>query len=250
MGRNGDCPVPVIAARWAADCFDTAVQAVRTAVKHMTPVFMLSDGYLANGSAPWRIPENGELEPIEIKHATDPDSFLPYKRDENGARPWAIPGTPGMQHRIGGLEKEHETGNVCYLPENHQKMTELRARKLVNIQNEIPDQKVFGEQSGDLLLVSWGGTYGAVRQAAKHLVDDGKKIGHMHMKWLNPMPRNIADILKNYKQILVCELNMGQLRFMLQANYKVEMLGFNKVQGLPFKISEILDKANEILGGK
>lgn len=250
LGRNSDCPVPVIAARWAADCFDTAIEAVRVAVKYMTPVFMLSDGYLANCSAPWRIPEPSELKPIEIEHADDPETFQPYQRDENGARPWAIPGTPGMQHRIGGLEKEHITGGVCHFPENHERMTNLRAQKLANIARDIPDQKVFGNKNGDLLLVSWGGTYGAMRQAAKYLIEADRKIGHMHMRWLNPMPSNVGDILKRFKKILVCELNAGQLRFLLQAHYKVDTLGLNKVQGLPFKINDIVKKANELLGGK
>ena len=249
FGRNGDCPVPVIAARWATDCFDAAIEAVRIAVKYMTPVFVLSDGYLANCSAPWRIPDPGDLKPIEIHHASDPETFQPYRRDENGARPWAIPGTPGMRHRVGGLEKENVTGNVCHFPDNHELMTQLRARKLVNIAGDIPDQDLFGHEGGDLLLVSWGGTYGAVRQAAKHLVEAGRKIGHMHIRWLNPMPRNVGDILKRFKRILVCELNTGQLRFILQANHKLDMLGLNKVQGQPFKIAEIVNKANKLLGG-
>ena len=250
LGRNGDCPVPVIAARSVADCFDTAIAAVRIAVKYMTPVFLLSDGYLANCSAPWRIPAPGELKPIEINHASDPESFQPYQRDENGVRPWAIPGTPGMQHRVGGLEKEHLTGSVCQFPENHQRMTELRARKLANIVHDIPDQEVFGNESGDLLLVSWGGTYGAVRQAAKHLIEANRKIGHMHIQWLNPMPGNVGDIMKRFKKILVCELNTGQLRFMLQAIHKIDTLGLNKVQGQPFKIVEIVNEASQLLGGR
>ncbi len=250
LGRNGDCPVPTVAAQSPADCFHTAVEAVRIAVKYMTPVFMLSDGYLANGSGPWRIPEPAELEPIEIAHATDPETFQPYQRDENGARPWAIPGTRGMQHRLGGLEKEDVSGNVCYFPENHQRMTELRAQKIANIVHDIPDQEVFGNESGDLLLVSWGGTYGAVRSAAEQLIGAGRKVGHMHMRWLSPMPRNVADILKRFRKILVCELNMGQLRLLLQARCKVDMLALNKVQGLPFKISDIVKKVDELLGGE
>jgi 2-oxoglutarate ferredoxin oxidoreductase subunit alpha len=250
LGRNGDCPLPVVAARSPADCFDTAVEAVRIAVKYMTPVFVLSDGYLANGSEPWRIPAPAELQPIRITHATDPQKFQPYERDENGARPWAIPGTPAVQHRIGGLEKEDVTGDVCYFPENHQRMTELRAQKVANVVHDVPDQEVFGSERGELLLVSWGGTYGAVRSAAEQLIHAGRKLGHMHLRWLNPMPRNVADILARFKRILVCELNMGQLRFLLQGNYKVDTLGLNKVQGLPFKVSDIVRKVDELLGGQ
>lgn len=250
IGRNGDCSVPVIAAQTPADCFDAAIEATRIAVKYMNPVFLLTDGYLANGSGPWRIPNPKELEPIEIKHATDPETFKPYLRDENLVRPWAIPGTPGLQHRIGGLEKEHVYGGVCYTPDNHQKMTELRAAKLAKIVQDIPDQEVFGEQAGELLVVSWGGTYGAVRSAVEQLLKEKRSVGHMHMRWINPMPRNIGEILKHYKRILVAELNMGQLRFWLQGHYTREMLGLNKVQGQPFKISEIVDKVRELLGGK
>ena len=250
IGRNGECPLPVIAAESPADCFDTAIESVRIAVKYMTPVMMLTDGYIGNGSEPWRIPEDGELEPIKIEHASDPETFQPYARDENGARPWAIPGTPGLQHRIGGLEKEHLTGNVCYDPLNHQVMTELRARKIANVIQDVPDQQVFGEESGELLLVSWGGTFGAVRTAAEELLAAGQKIGHMHMRWLNPMPANVADILRNYKRILVCELNMGQLEFMLQARYHIDTEGLHKVQGKPFMVHEIVEKAHEYLGGK
>ncbi|MFQ5806630.1 MAG: 2-oxoacid:acceptor oxidoreductase subunit alpha [Phycisphaerae bacterium] len=249
LGRNGDCFVPVVAAQSPADCFDTAIESVRIAVKYMTPVFMLTDGYLANGSGPWRIPEPAELEPIQITHATDPETFQPYRRDENGARPWAIPGTPGLHHRIGGLEKEDVSGNVCYFPENHQRMTELRAQKIANIVQDIPDQEVFGNDSGELLLVSWGGTFGALRSAAEQLVEAGREVAHMHMRWLNPMPRNVGQILNRFNKILVCELNMGQLRSLLQANYKVDTLGLNKVQGLPFKIHEIVEKVDELLGG-
>lgn len=250
VGRNGECPLPVVAARTAADCFHTAVEAVRIAVKYMTPIIMLSDGYLANGSAPWRIPPAGELEPIEITHATDPDEFQPYQRDENGARPWAIPGTPGLQHRVGGLEKSDVTGAVCYDPPNHQRMVELRARKVARVAESIPDQEIFGDDSGDLLLVSWGGTYGAMRAAAERLHTAGRSLGHMHMRWLNPMPRNVGDILKRYKKILVCELNLGQLQFLLQGCFRVETLGLHKVQGQPFKVKDIVEKVDEILGGE
>jgi 2-oxoglutarate ferredoxin oxidoreductase subunit alpha len=249
IGRNGECPVPVVAAQSAADCFWTAIEAVRIAVKYMTPVIMLTDGYLANTSAPWRVPEPSELKPIKIAHATDPETFQPYARDENGARPWAVPGTPGLPHRVGGLEKSDVTGFVCYDPANHQRMVELRAQKVTNVVRDIPDQGVLGEQSGKLLLVSWGGTYGAVRTAAEQLHEAGHKVGHLHLRWLNPLPRNVAAILKRFKQVLVCELNLGQLQFLLQAHFKIDTLGLHKVQGQPFKVHDILDKVNEILGG-
>lgn len=250
IGRNGECPLPVIAAQSPGDCFESSIEAVRIAIKYMTPVILLTDGYVANGSEPWRIPAMSDFEPIKVKHATDPATFQPYMRDENGSRPWAIPGTPNLQHRIGGLEKEHLTGNVCYIPENHQLMVDQRARKIANVVRDVPDQDVFGEQSGDLLLVSWGGTFGAVRTAAERLVEDGRSIGHMHMRWINPMPANAGDILRRYKKLLVCELNMGQLAFMLRANYLVETIGLNKVEGKPFMINEITDKAEELLGDK
>jgi 2-oxoglutarate ferredoxin oxidoreductase subunit alpha len=250
LGRNGDCPLPVVAAQSAGDCFWTAIEAVRIAIKYMTPVFMLSDGYLANGSEPWRIPELAELAPVEIHHATDPATFQPYRRDENGVRPWAIPGTPGLHHRVGGLEKEDLTGNVCYFPENHQRMTELRIQKIGNIVRDVPAQEVFGNDHGELLLVSWGGTYGAVRSAAERLVEAGRPIGHAHLRWLNPMPANLGDLLERFERILICELNSGQLRYLLAANYRVATLGLNKVRGVPFKISEIVEKAEQLLGGK
>ncbi|MHC4180693.1 MAG: 2-oxoacid:acceptor oxidoreductase subunit alpha [Planctomycetota bacterium] len=249
IGRNGECPLPVVAAQSAADCFQTALEAVRAAVKYMTPVMMLSDGYLAQGSEPWRIPEHGKLEPIEIRHATDAESFQPYRRDDNGARPWAIPGTLGLQHRVGGLEKEDVSGNVCYDQENHQRMVELRARKVANVVRDVPDQELFGNDSGDLLLVSWGGTFGAVRTAAEQLVEAGRDVAHMHMRWLNPMPANVGEILGRFRRILVCELNMGQLQFLLQAHFKIETIGLHKVQGRPFKVYDILNKVDELLGG-
>lgn len=250
IGRNGECPLPVVAAQSPADCFQTAIECVRIAVKYMTPVIMLSDGYLAQGSEPWRIPEVATLPPIEITHASDPETFQPYLRDENGARPWAIPGTPGLQHRIGGLEKEDVTGNVCYTPDNHQRMTDLRAAKVENVVRDIPDQEVFGSERGDLLLVSWGGTYGAVRTAAEQLVESGRSVGHIHLRWLHPLPRNVGEILKRFKQILVCELNLGQLQWLLQAQFKVETSGLHKVQGKPFMVHDVLKKVEQLLGGQ
>ncbi len=249
LGRNGDCPVPVLAARTPADCFWRAIEAVRVAVKYMTPVILLSDGYLAQGSAPWRMPDPRQLEPIDIAHPTDPESFGPYRRDELGARPWAIPGTPGLEHRVGGLEKADVVGTVSYEPENHERMTELRDRKIADVVQDVPDQDVYGHESGELVLVSWGGTFGAVRGAAERDCEAGQSVGHMHLSWLNPMPANVGDILKRFRKVLVCELNLGQLRMLLRARYLVDVLGLNKVQGRPFMISEILVTVEELLGG-
>ena len=250
LGRNGECPLPVLAAQSPADCFWSAIEASRIAVKYMTPVILQTDGYLGNGSEPWRIPEPDELAPIPISHPTDPKTYQPYERDEFGARPWAIPGTPGLAHRIGGLEKADITGNVCYTPGNHQRMIDLRAQKIAGVARDIPDQEIFGDDSGELLVVSWGGTFGAVRTAIEDARDDGKPVSHIHLRWLFPMPANVGDILKRFKKVLVCELNLGQLRMLLRANYLVDAIGLNKVQGQPFRVFEIIEKIDEVLGGK
>jgi 2-oxoglutarate/2-oxoacid ferredoxin oxidoreductase subunit alpha len=250
LGRNGECPLPVVAAQSPADCFWTALEATRIAVKYTTPVVLLTDGYLANGSEPWRIPQPSELPEIKVTFASDPATFQPYARDANGARPWAIPGTPGLHHRIGGLEKAHLTGNVCYVPENHQKMVNLRAEKVAKVLQDVPDQEVYGESKGELLVVSWGGTFGAVRTAIERAREAGKKVSHAHVRWLNPMPRNLGTLLHAFKRVLVCELNMGQLDFMLRGRYLVDTVGLHKVQGKPFMVGEILDKVDELLGGK
>ena len=248
VGRNGECPVPVIAPRSPGDCFWVVIEAARWAIKYMTPVFVLSDGYLANGSEPWRIPNVSDLPKIEVHHPTDAETFEPYRRDENGSRPWAIPGTPGLEHRIGGLEKEDVTGDVCYDPDNHQKMIELRAAKVAGIVRDIPPQEIEGESTGDLLLVSWGGTFGAVRTATQRARNQGKKVSHIHLRHLNPMPANVGELLGGFKQILVCELNMGQLLLLLRGIYAVDALGLNKVKGRPFMIGDITDKIETLLG--
>jgi len=249
LGRNGECPVPVLAARSPSDCFDAAIEAVRIAIKYMTPVFLLSDGFLANGAEPWRIPKAADLKPIEVVHATDPARFKPYLRDEHGARPWAIPGTAGLRHRIGGLEKEHVSGNVNYEPANHQLMVTLRAQKVANVVEDIPDQEVFGDPAGDLLIVTWGGTFGSARAAVEHLRSAGRKVSHMHLRWLHPMPRNVGELLRGFGRVLVCELNLGQLLLVLRGKYLVDAEGLHKVQGRPFMVSEIVAKANEMLQG-
>ena len=250
LGRNGECPIPVVAAQSPADCFWAAIEATRVAVKYMTPTILLTDGYLANGSEPWRVPETRELQEIKVTHATDPATFQAYSRDENGARPWAIPGTPGLQHRIGGLEKEDGSGNVCYVPANHQRMTDARANKVAKVGQDVPDQEVYGDEKGELLLASWGGTFGAVRTAVEQARAAGKNVSHMHIRWLNPMPRNVGEILARFKRVVACELNMGQLQLLLRAQYLVDVKGLHKVQGQPFRISEILDEIEKQLGGK
>ncbi|TWT94640.1 2-oxoacid:acceptor oxidoreductase subunit alpha [Stieleria varia] len=243
FGRNGESPIPILAPRSPGDCFDIAVEAWRIATECMVPVMLLSDGYIANGSEPWRIPELSDLPKIEITHpeANDGEPFLPYLRDENLSRPWAIPGTEGLTHRVGGLEKEHETGNVSYDPKNHQDMVRRRAEKVAKIAERIPEQDIFGETSGDLLVVSWGGTYGACHTATKRCQEAGHSVSHIHLRYINPMPRNIGTLLRSFKKVIVPELNMGQLRMLLRAEYLVDCIGFNKVQGKPFTISELVE---------
>ncbi len=244
FGRNGESPLPIIAPQSPGDCFDAAIQAWRIATECMVPVILLSDGYIANGAEPWKIPDMKSLEPIKIVHPEGSDGsepFLPYARDEYLARPWAIPGTPGLMHRVGGLEKEDETGNVSYDPENHQHMTDTRAAKVARIAERIPDQEVFGETSGDVLLVSWGGTYGSCHTAVARCQQAGHKVSHAHLRYLNPMPRNIGELLKSFRTVLVPELNMGQLLLLLRAEFLVDCIGINKVQGKPFSVSELVD---------
>jgi 2-oxoglutarate ferredoxin oxidoreductase subunit alpha len=241
FGRNGECPMPIIAARSPADCFEVAQEAWRIASRFMTPVALLSDGYIANGSEPWRIPDAAQLPKIEIEHpegTDDGEQFLPYQRDARLARPWAVPGTPGLTHRLGGLEKADITGNVSYDPANHQHMVNTRAQKVAGVADDIPLQEVEGPQEGKLLVVSWGGTYGACLTAVQRMQQQGHAVAHCHLRYLNPFPRNLGEILSRYEQVLVPELNMGQLRLLLRAKYLVDAVGFNKVQGKPFAIRE------------
>lgn len=246
LGRNGECPVAVIAAASPGDCFQTAIDAVRVALRYMTPVFVLSDGFTGNSAEPWRIPKSSDFAPIPVVHAADPSVFQPYARDEHGSRPWAIPGTPGLEHRIGGIEKADITGNISYDPENHQHMVNLRAAKIENVAKELPPQEVYGDESGDVLLVSWGGTFGAVRTACDVARKRGQRVSHMHMRWLNPFPSNIGDVLKRFKRVLICELNMGQLQLLIRGRYLIDAAGLHKVQGRPFMVSEVLAKIDEI----
>ncbi|HEV2949396.1 MAG TPA: 2-oxoacid:acceptor oxidoreductase subunit alpha [Gemmataceae bacterium] len=253
-GRNGECPVPIVAPCSPADCFTMIFEAVRLAVGFMTPIFLLSDGYLANGAEPWLIPKISDLPRIKVTHPTTPNGngngeahFLPYKRDERLVRQWAIPGTAGLEHRVGGLEKEDVTGNVSYDPANHEHMVRTRAQKIANIANDIPELKVNGPEEGDLLVVGWGGTYGAITTAVGRAQKKGIKVAQAHFRYLNPMPRNTGDVLKRYKKVLVPELNCGQLRWLLRAQFLVDAIGLNKVQGRPFLVSEIEQKIEQVL---
>ncbi len=250
FGRNGESPLPVLACRSPADCFDVPLEAWRIATRFMTPVVVLSDGYVANGAEPWRIPNVAELPRIPVSHPEKPadgEVFHPYARDDRLARPWAIPGTPGLMHRIGGLEKEALTGNVSYDPLNHEKMVHTRAQKVDNIALDIPDQKVSGPKSGDLLVLSWGGTYGACVTAVERCQQDGLSVAHAHLRYLNPFPANLGHLLQQYEKVLIPELNLGQLRLLIQAKYLRETTGLNKVQGKPFAVEEIVDKIRDVL---
>ncbi|MDY3558820.1 2-oxoacid:acceptor oxidoreductase subunit alpha [Gemmata sp. JC673] len=268
FGRNGDSPVAVLAPQSPVDCFDMAVEAVRIAVRFMCPVFYLSDGYIANGSEPWKIPAVADLKPIEITHPTEPNSegtnlahesgdaspaggagkFLPYKRDEYLARPWAIPGTAGLEHRIGGIEKQDVTGNINYEPANHQHMTDTRAKKIENIALTIPDLEVAGDADADLLVAGWGGTYGSITTAVERARRKGLKVAQVHFRYLNPMPKNTEAVLKRFKKVLVPELNTGQLSWLLRAKYLAPAEGLNKVQGKPFLVSELETAIEKALG--
>ncbi len=253
LGRNGECPVCVLAACGPADCFDMAIEAVRIATRFMTPVILLTDGYIANGEEPWLLPSVKNLPKIVVHHPEangDAGAFKPYKRDDKLARPWAIPGTKGLEHRIGGLEKQDVSGNVSYDPDNHEHMIHTRAKKIAGIAHDIPDQTVFGPAEGDLLVVGWGGTAGAIRSAVERVQQKGHKVAGTHLRYMNPFPKNLGDLMKRYKKVLVCELNMGQLRYVLRATYLVDALGLNKVQGKPFRIAEIESKILDVLGSK
>ncbi len=249
FGRNSEAPIPVLAAATPADCFWIAVEACRIALKYMVPVIMLTDGYLANGAEPWRVPNLDEIPSFPVQFATNPEGFLPYKRNpETLARPWGVPGTPGLEHRIGGLEKQDVTGNVNYEPLNHEHMVRIRAAKIDAVAQDVPNVTPSGDAEGDLLIVSWGSTFGSITQAVKAQRAKGRKIGHLHLRYLNPLPGNVGDILKRYKQILVPELNMGQLLWVLRAKYLVNAVGLNKIQGRPFKQAELDRKIEEMLG--
>ena len=249
FGRNSEAPIPVLATSSPGDCFWVALEASRIALKYMVPVIILSDGYLANGAEPWRIPTVSDIPAIPVSFAKDPEGFLPYKRDpQTLARPWALPGTPGLEHRIGGLEKQDGTGNVNYEPLNHENMVRIRAAKVAAVAQDIPDVLPEGDPEGDLLVVAWGSTAGSITAAVKAQRAKGRKIGHLHLRHLNPLPSNLGDVLKRYKRVLVPELNMGQLLWLLRAKYLVDAVGLNKIQGRPFKQAELEQKFEEMLG--
>ncbi len=249
-GRNSDSPVPVIAAATPADCFDAAFEAARIALKYMTPVILLTDGYLANGAEPWLIPRAADLPKIPVTFRTDPHGFYPYLRDPTTlSRPWVVPGTPGLEHRIGGLEKDYLSGNVSYAPANHEQMVRVRARKIAGIAAEIPPTEVHGAPAGDLLVLGWGSTYGSIAAAVQEAQRQGKAVSQVHLRYLNPLPSDLGDILARFKQVLVPEMNLGQLVRVLRAEYLVDAVGLNKIQGLPFKVSEITGRINRMLEG-
>ncbi len=249
FGRNGECPLFIVAPATPGDCFYMAIEACRLAIKYMAPVIFLSDGYLANGAEPWMVPKLEDLPAIPVHHPGPMEDFQPYLRDpETRARPWALPGTPGLEHRIGGLEKENVTGNVSYDSENHQLMVRMRAAKIAGAANDIPQAKPDGPDEGDMLVVGWGGTYGALRQATETLRGQGKSVAHLHLRHLNPFPANLGEVLKRYKKVVVPELNAGQLRMLLRAEYLVDATGINKVKGKPFQVGELTHAIEEALG--
>jgi 2-oxoglutarate ferredoxin oxidoreductase subunit alpha len=250
-GRHGEGPLPVLAASSPSDCFDTVLEAARIAIRHMTPVICLTDGYIANGSEPWRFPSAADLEPIPVTFATEANgidgAFLPYKRDEKGARPWVLPGTPELMHRIGGLEKQSETGNISYDARNHGEMTRQRAEKVEKVADFIPEAVVeSGNASGQLLVLGWGSTNGAIKTAVRELIAEGYDAAHLHLRHMNPFPKNLGAVLAGYKKILVPEMNSGQLVNLVRAKYLVPAEGFNKVQGLPFTTAELKNKIKEL----
>jgi 2-oxoglutarate ferredoxin oxidoreductase subunit alpha len=248
FGRSGDSPVPVLAARSPGDCFNMALEAARIATKYMTPVILLTDGYIANGSEPWLVPDPNAIPAMEVNIAKEGESFRPYERDpETQARKWALPGTPGLEHRIGGLEKAPNTGTISYDPESHQAMTNQRHAKIANIANDIPLAEVAGEKDGEALVVSWGGTYGSVSTAVEEANKAGLRLAHVHLNHMNPFPRNLAGILEGFDRIIVPELNMGQLRLLLSGTFGVQIQGINQVRGKPFKVSFLVTEFTRIL---
>ena len=249
FGRNGEAPVAVVAPATPAECFNMAIEASRLAIKYMVPVMYMSDGYIANGSEPWKVPDPDDIPEIEVKFTTKQEGFKPYLRDENLSRPWALPGTPGLEHRVGGLEKANITGDVSYDPENHEFMVRLRAQKIKNMENDIPKLEVRGDKDADLLVIGWGGTHGAITEAVDRVRSKGFKVARTHFRYLNPLPKNTGEVLRKYKKILCPELNMGQLSKILRNEFLVDIESFNKIQGLPFKSSEIENRISKILGG-
>ena len=249
-GRNGEAPMVVLAPATPADCFMMAYEACRIALKYMIPVILLSDGYIANGSEPWKIPDVNTLPDMETRILKKKEGFAPFNHgNPDLARPWALPGTPGMEHRIGGLEKWEETGHVSYDPENHQKMVELRQEKVDIIARDLPPAKPFGKESGDLLVIGWGGTHGALRSAVETAQSEGMSVSHLHLRHLNPLPQNLGEILVKFQKVMIAELNLGQLSNIIRAKFLVDAVGLNKVQGKPFTQTEVFNKITELVKG-
>ncbi len=251
-GRNGECPMPVIASSTPADCFDAVYEAVRISINHMTPVIFLSDGYIANGAEPWRFPKSEDLPPIHVKFKTglgqDEIKLQPYLRDEKLARPWAIPGTPGLEHRIGGLEKQNITGNVSYDPENHQLMVKIRQEKVDKIAQYIPEQKLdSGPEKGTVLVLGWGSTYGAIKSAVAEMQAKGHKVSHAHIRYLRPFPRNLGDIIRNFDKVLVPEINNGQLVKIIRDVYFTDAKAYNKIMGVPITKTELVEAITDLV---
>jgi 2-oxoglutarate ferredoxin oxidoreductase subunit alpha len=252
-GRNGECPMPIVSASTPSDCFDAVYEAARIALQHMTPVIFLSDGYIANGAEPWKFPAADDLAPIQVKFKqgleASEDKFEPYRRDGRLVRPWAVPGTPGLEHRIGGLEKQNITGNVSYDPENHQLMVKIRQEKVDKIADYLPLQKIdAGPDKGKLLVLGWGSTYGAIKSAVAELLHEGYKVAHAHLRYLRPFPKNLGAILKNYERVLIPEINNGQLIKIIRDQYFVDAKGYNKIMGIPITKTEMVMKMREMLG--
>jgi 2-oxoglutarate/2-oxoacid ferredoxin oxidoreductase subunit alpha len=249
-GRNGESPVAVLAAKSPGDTFYCAVEAVKIATRYMVPVILLSDGYIANGSEPWPLPNLGALPRFDVLHRTDPNGYFVYERDPRTlARAWVVPGTPGLEHRIGGIEKDALTGNISYAPENHEKQTHVRAEKIARIAQDVGELDLSGPETGDVLLIGWGGTFGALRQAQQSLAAQGKQVSHAHLRWLSPLEPGLEKIIRNFKHVLVAELNTGQLRLVLRATFLIDAVGLNKIQGLPFKVREVQEAIEKLLEG-
>src|SRR6476620_12655681 len=251
-GRNGECPMPVIASSTPSDCFEVAYEAVRIAIQHMTPVILLSDGYIANGAEPWKFPQSADLPPIEVNFKTQlghgEDKFQPYLRDEKLVRPWVVPGTAGLEHRIGGLEKQNITGNISYDAENHQLMVKIRQEKVDKIANYIPLQKLdSGPEKGQILVLGWGSTFGAIKSAVSVLQEEGHQVSHAHLKYVRPFPKNLGSIIKNFDQVLIPEINNGQLIKIIRDQYLVDAKGYNKIMGVPITKTELVAKIREML---
>ena len=249
FGRNGESPLPVLAAKSPGDTFYCAIEAVKIATKYMVPVILLSDGYIANGSEPWLLPNLETLPRFDVKHRTDPEGYFVYERDPKTlARAWVVPGTPGMEHRIGGIEKDALTGNISYAPDNHEKQTHLRQDKVNRVAQDIGELDLAGPESGEVLVIGWGGTFGSLRQAQQTLAAQGKSVSHAHLRWLSPLEPGLAKIIKNFKRVIVAELNLGQLRALIRSTYLIDAIGLNKVQGMPFKIAEVIAAIEQELG--